>query len=148
MDRRTFLGALAGGLLAAPLAAEAQQPGRCPAHRRSSATDHVLASELPGASERGCASSATWKEDHRSSSVAAAAGHYERVPPLAAELVRLKVDVIVADGLSPARGGQAGDEDDPHRHGERWRIRSGAGSSPASPGPAGTSPALRWRPRR
>ena len=26
MDRRTFMGTLAGGLLAAPLAAEAQQP--------------------------------------------------------------------------------------------------------------------------
>ena len=28
MDRRTFMGTLAGGLLAAPLAAEAQQPAR------------------------------------------------------------------------------------------------------------------------
>jgi hypothetical protein len=28
MDRRAFLGTLAGGLLAAPLAAEAQQAGR------------------------------------------------------------------------------------------------------------------------
>jgi putative tryptophan/tyrosine transport system substrate-binding protein len=32
-----------------------------------------------------------------------AAGRYERVPALAAELVRLKVDVLVTDGLSPAR---------------------------------------------
>jgi hypothetical protein len=28
MDRRTFIGALSGGLLAAPLAAEAQQAGK------------------------------------------------------------------------------------------------------------------------
>ncbi len=28
MERRTFLGAMAGGLLAAPLAVEAQQGGR------------------------------------------------------------------------------------------------------------------------
>lgn len=28
MNRRTFLGSMAGGLLARPLAAEAQQPGR------------------------------------------------------------------------------------------------------------------------
>jgi putative ABC transport system substrate-binding protein len=30
MDRRTFLGTLTGGLLAAPLALEAQQAGRIP----------------------------------------------------------------------------------------------------------------------
>jgi putative ABC transport system substrate-binding protein len=30
VDRRTFLGALAGGLLATPLAAEAQQAGKVP----------------------------------------------------------------------------------------------------------------------
>ena len=34
MDRRTFLGALTGGLLAAPLAAEAQQAGKVYADRR------------------------------------------------------------------------------------------------------------------
>ena len=30
MDRRTFLGAVTGGLLAAPLASEGQQPGKVP----------------------------------------------------------------------------------------------------------------------
>ena len=37
-------------------------------------------------------------------------------------------------------GGQARHHDDPHRHRIRWPIRSGAGSSPASRAPAGTSP--------
>ena len=36
MDRRAFIGALAGGLLAAPLAAEAQQAGKVAPDRPTS----------------------------------------------------------------------------------------------------------------
>ena len=47
----------------------------------------------------------------------------ERLPELAADLVRLKVDVIVATG---ERAGVSGEESDyyhPHRDGERWGPR-------------------------
>src|SRR6266487_1446025 len=61
MPRRTFMALVSGGLLAAPLAAEAQTAGRI------------------------------WRIGYRS-----AERKVERLPALAAELVALKVDVIVA----------------------------------------------------
>ena len=53
-----------------------------------------------------------------------AEGKLDRLPELAAELVRLKVDIIVVAGgdtLDP--GGQECDQDDSHRYGGRW-VRS------------------------
>ncbi len=46
MDRRTFLVTLAGGLFAAPLAAEAQQPGNRP--RIALVSANTPAAELAG----------------------------------------------------------------------------------------------------
>ena len=43
-------------------------------------------------------------------------------PDLAAELVRLKVDIIVTTG-APAVRAAKGVTDDPHRHGGRWSMR-------------------------
>ncbi|HKW96030.1 MAG TPA: ABC transporter substrate-binding protein [Methylomirabilota bacterium] len=97
MKRRMFIGALAGGLLAAPLAAEAQP-------RRTSPRVGFLSTFSPSDVPR-------WREgltkglrdlgyteghdigiEYRH-----AEGRVERLPSLAAELVRLKVDVIVAE---------------------------------------------------
>ena len=50
-----------------------------------------------------------------------AEGKRDRFPELAAELVRLKVDIIVVAGgarLDP--GGHECDQDDSHRYGGRW----------------------------
>ena len=45
----------------------------------------------------------------------------DRLPELAAELVRLKVDIIVVAGGDPLDpGGQECDQDDSHRYGGRW----------------------------
>ena len=50
-----------------------------------------------------------------------AEGKRDRLPELAAELVRLKVDIIVvAGGASAGPGGQECDQDDSHRYGGRW----------------------------
>ena len=43
----------------------------------------------------------------------------ERLPELAADLVRLKVDLIVVAGTAAGVSGQERDHDDPHRDGER-----------------------------
>ena len=53
-----------------------------------------------------------------------AEGKHDRSPELAAELVRLKVDIIVvAGGARSDPGGQECDQDDSHRYGGR-RVRS------------------------
>jgi hypothetical protein len=50
-----------------------------------------------------------------------AEGKPDRFPELAAELVRLKVDIIVAAGAdSDSPGGQKCDQDDSHRYDGRW----------------------------
>ena len=50
-----------------------------------------------------------------------AEGKLDRLPELAAELVRLKVDIIVvAGGDTSDPGGQECDQDDSHRYDGRW----------------------------
>ncbi len=101
MDRRTFLGTLTGALLAAPLAAEAQAPTKV--YRigfLSGPSPADLARQLEafrqGLRELGYVEGQTIAIEQRF-----AGGRLERLPALAAELVRLKVDVIVT-GASPA----------------------------------------------
>ena len=64
-------------------------------------------------------------------------------PDLAAELVRLKVDVIVASGDAGDAGGQERDDERSRSSWRRSAIRSERGSSPASRARAATSPGLR-----
>ena len=49
-----------------------------------------------------------------------AEGKRDRPPELAAELVRLKVDIIVVAGGTMDPGGQECDQDDSHRYGGPW----------------------------
>jgi len=98
MDRRAFIGALAGGLLAGPLAADAQQSGklfRIGVLGNVPLTDpegaRVWGAFIQGLRELGYVEGRNITIEFRSSD-----GKYERLPELAAELVRLKVDVIVA----------------------------------------------------
>jgi putative ABC transport system substrate-binding protein len=94
MDRRTFLGTLAGGLLAAPLAAEGQQAGKVARIGRlelsSAGTDEAF---RQGLRELGYVEGQNVVLEYRF-----AEGKAERLPDLAAELVSLKVDIIVAGG--------------------------------------------------
>jgi ABC-type uncharacterized transport system substrate-binding protein len=102
MDRRAFIGTLAGGLLTAPLAAEAQPAGKvyrigllipAPGPAPGVMPPIVVPAFLAGMRERG------WLENQRFVlETRYAEGRLERLPELAAELVRLKVDVIVAMG--------------------------------------------------
>ena len=96
MDRRAFVTGL-GAALAAPLAAKAQQMGRL---YRIGILGNVSIAEPYGASllgvfvqglrELGYAGGQNISLEYVSSE-----GKYERLPALAAELVRRKVDVIV-----------------------------------------------------
>src|SRR5437870_8356232 len=100
MERRTFLATLVGGLLAAPLAAEAQpreklprvgylSPGSSsdPARLRRFEAFRQGLRELGYVEGQNIVIEPRWAE-----------GKYDRYPALAADLVRLKVDVIVPVG--------------------------------------------------
>ena len=105
MDRRTFLAGTGAALLTAPLAADAQQTGKV--YRLG-----VIANAPPttpelsrnweafrrALSERGWVEGQSFVAEYRW-----AEGRLERFPSLAAELVSLKVDLIVAGSPVAAR---------------------------------------------
>ena len=99
MERRTFLGMIAGGLLAAPLATEAQPAGRV--YRigilTNNASDPAESRQWQafrlGLQERGWIEGENILIEFRG-----AAGNSARAPELAADLVRRKVDLIVTRG--------------------------------------------------
>lgn len=68
----------------------------------------------------------------------AADGKLERFPALAAELVQLKPEVIVAQGTPPPRPPRPRPRRSPSSR-QSWAIRSATGLWPASHGRAGTS---------
>ena len=103
MDRRAFLSTVAGSLLAAPLAAEGQQAGKVyrigileaiPASQNTA----NLAALRQGLRDLGYIEGRNLIIEYRS-----ADGRAERFPDLAAELVRLKTDLIVTRGTPAAR---------------------------------------------
>ncbi len=106
ITRRAFMGILAGGLLAAPVAAEAQQPAKTPrigVLGTGSASDTALRFEAfrQGLRERGWIEGQNIVLEYRWGD-----GRYDRLADLAADLVRLKVDVIFAPGTAGAVAAQ------------------------------------------
>ena len=100
MERRTFMALVSGGLLAVPLTAEAQQPGRRPRigwlvfGASFTETSPVLeAAVLRGLRERGYVDGKTLAIEYRY-----AQGRPERLPELAADLASLKVEVLLGIG--------------------------------------------------
>jgi putative ABC transport system substrate-binding protein len=100
-DRRTFIGGVAGSLLAAPLAAEAQQAAKVARigylTLNLAASPHLLEAFRQGLRDLGYVESRNVVIDIRD-----AEGKPERLPAFAAELVALKVDVILVGSTSPA----------------------------------------------
>jgi ABC-type uncharacterized transport system substrate-binding protein len=110
MERRSFIGTLTGGLLAAPLAAHAQSLGkvyRIGILSLGSTTEEMTGPQprnlyvralLDGLREVGYVYGDRFVTEPRG-----AEGRPERYPDLAAELIRLRMDVIVAvDASVPA----------------------------------------------
>jgi putative tryptophan/tyrosine transport system substrate-binding protein len=97
MDRRAFLGTLTGGLLAAPLAAEGQpRPARVA--RVALLDGGNLESQLWQATRDGLRELGYVEGQNLIIEFRSADGHFDRVPELLAELIRLRVDVIVTIG--------------------------------------------------
>ena len=108
VTRRAFIGTLAGGLLAAPLTAGAQPAGKVyrigylfTGSLESPETQALLDVFRQGLRERGHVEGRNILIEYRS-----ADGNVERLPDLATELVRLKVDLIVALATPAARAAQ------------------------------------------
>src|SRR6188474_3136871 len=97
MKRRTFLAMVSGSLLAAPLAAEAQQAAKIARigylAANLAANPHLQEAFLQGLRDLGYVEGRNLVIEYRG-----AEGKPERFPALAAELVALKVDVIVTAG--------------------------------------------------
>ncbi len=97
-SRRAFICTLAGGLLAAPRAAEAQQSGKVyrigflGGASRSGYVAQIEALRL-GLQDRGYVEGRNITIEYRW-----AEGKYDRLPTLAAELVRLNVNIIITQG--------------------------------------------------
>ena len=98
MKRRAFLGAVTGGLLAAPLAAGAQQAGRLPRLGYLGASSPTLEPEILEAFRQGLRDLGYVEGQSIAIEYRWAEGHEDRLPELATELVGLKVDVIVTTG--------------------------------------------------
>ena len=93
MERRTFLGVIAGGLLAAPLAAEAQPAAKVPhvGYVTSSGRSVNVTVFDQGLRDLGYTIGQDVIVEYRFGE-----GHIDRVPILIDELLRLKVDVLFA----------------------------------------------------
>ena len=100
MGRRTFLTLVSGSLLAAPLPAHAQQTAKVPRlgflGLNPGANPHLRGAFLQGLRDLGYVEGRNILIEERS-----AEGKLERLPALAAELVALKVDVLVTGGGTP-----------------------------------------------
>jgi len=103
VDRRLFIASLIGGAFAAPLAVEAQQPKKVPRIGVLSpffpcpGSDPAFEAFAQGLRERGRVEGQNIAIEFRW-----AEGKLERLSDLVAELVRLKVDVVVASSTAPA----------------------------------------------
>ena len=99
MNRRTFI-VSAAGLLAAPLVGEAQQAAKTARigwlGDNPAGNPHLRQAFLQGLHDLGYVEGRNLVIEYRN-----AEGKFERFPALAAELVALKVDVIVAQAHPP-----------------------------------------------
>ena len=101
MDRRAFMGTVAGGLLIAPLAVLAQTPTkvwRIGYLRRTSREPADIAALRQGLRELGYVEGQNLVIDERYAN-----GDASRLPDLARELIQLKVQVLVVDGETTVR---------------------------------------------
>src|SRR5262245_42884884 len=97
LPRRTFVTLVAGGLLATPLAAEAQQVGKV-ARIGFLATELAAASHLTGSFRQGLRALGYIEGRNVVIEFRDAEGKSQRLPAHAAELVALKLDVVVTAG--------------------------------------------------
>ena len=98
MDRRAFIGSVAGGILAVPLAARAEQPAMPVVGFLGSASNaRSVAAFRQGLNEAGFVEGKNVAIEYRW-----AEGRFDRLPELATDLVRNRVSVIAVPGSTTA----------------------------------------------
>ena len=124
MSKKIFYVALCAMLFALCSSAEAQQPKKVPRIGYLSSGDPATESARAEAIRLALRELGYIEGQNIAIEYRYAEGKRDRFPELAAELVRLKVDIIVVAGGDRADpGGQECDQDDSHRYGGRW-VRS------------------------
>jgi ABC-type uncharacterized transport system substrate-binding protein len=98
VDRRTFLGTIAGSLFLAPLAAEAQQPGKVWRIGYLSVVSVEADRSWVAAFRDGLRELGYREGENAVLELRHAGQRLDALPALAADLVRLQVDVVVANG--------------------------------------------------
>ena len=97
MNRRAFLSALSGSLLAAPLAARAQQKAMPVIGVLNTGSPNASSGPFMGAFRQGLSEAGYVEGQNLAIEYRWAEGHYDRLPALAADLVGRKVDLIMAN---------------------------------------------------
>src|SRR5215813_5258601 len=103
MDRRAFVTMVGGSILAAPLAAEAQQSAKGPRLGLLMGSSESFVAPYVGIFRQALRALGHVEGENIAIEYRYADGHYDRLPVLAADLVRLKVDIVVTEGTPPTR---------------------------------------------
>src|SRR5258706_15749944 len=103
MDRRTFIGAIAGCLVAAPFAVDAQQAVKTARIGYLANGNPTTSAPLVVAFRKGMQDLGWVEGQNLSIEFRYAEGDLGRHPALAAELIKLRVDVIVTAGTPAIR---------------------------------------------
>jgi putative ABC transport system substrate-binding protein len=106
MDRRAFIGRVAGGVLAAPLAARAQKSASPVIGFLSNGKPTTVPSQQPEAFRRSLRALGWIEGQNVTIEYRWAEGNPDRLPALVAELVQAKVDVIMLAGQPAIRAAQ------------------------------------------